>query len=379
MNNAIYHKYLIQFGLILGKIIFFLIFKEIFYQILYFLFFKYIVDKVESERTKFLYMIKVIYYGTLSILILVLLGITKAKILTYISGLSLVLAYVVQDIISDLFHGFLIMFTNPIEINDYLEIDDKKGYVKSIELLRVKIIDVDNKEISIPNSYLIKNNFKRISQSSSIFMQLGFGIPYQYPYQNVKEKIEKIINDLKIQGYLERDDKELRLFTEKFSVNNYQIDLNENKLLIKNLDNLILYPSDLKQEFEIEIEDPNIDNLIITLEEIDEDKNIYTFSFFNDYSFDSVSQFFNLILNDHKSISIRNKLLNFLTKRKIERSNVFIKSFDDSAVTLTINLRLNLYNKNYVYETILEKINDLVIDGSIDIPFPQLDVYIKEV
>lgn len=72
---------------------------------------------------------------------------------------SLVIALALQDTLSNLVSGFLLIIEGPIKVNDWIVINDIKGKVIDINWRSVRIRDLKNDVFIIPNGSIAKDKF----------------------------------------------------------------------------------------------------------------------------------------------------------------------------------------------------------------------------
>jgi small-conductance mechanosensitive channel len=102
-----------------------------------------------------------------------------------IGGIAIALA--AQNILGDLFNYFVIFFDRPVEIGDFIVVDDKNGVVDNIGLKTTRIKTLSGEQLIVSNSDLSKSrihNFKRMEQRRIVFK---LGITYQASLDQVKK------------------------------------------------------------------------------------------------------------------------------------------------------------------------------------------------
>ena len=102
-----------------------------------------------------------------------------------IGGIAIALA--AQNILGDLFNYFVIFFDRPVEIGDFIVMDDKNGVVDSIGLKTTRIKTLSGEQLIVSNSDLSKtriHNFKRMEQRRIVFK---LGVTYQTSLDQIKK------------------------------------------------------------------------------------------------------------------------------------------------------------------------------------------------
>lgn len=138
------------------------------------------------------------------------------------SLLVVVLGFVFQEGLSNIVHGFIILFFKPFEIGDRIQvtIDNTQisGLVESINLRHTKIINVaDNAPQIVPNSKLDISTIKNFSNKKDVNKYpIKVDITYEDAQnKEIREKAKKIISNSILEHPLVvdlREDKEKDLF-----------------------------------------------------------------------------------------------------------------------------------------------------------------------
>ena len=102
-----------------------------------------------------------------------------------IGGIAIALA--AQNILGDLFNYFVIFFDRPIEIGDFIVVDDKNGVVDYIGIKTTRIKTLSGEQLIFSNSDLMNSrihNFKRMKERRVVFK---IGVTYQASLENIKK------------------------------------------------------------------------------------------------------------------------------------------------------------------------------------------------
>ncbi len=152
-----------------------------------------------------------IVFSLLLFSILSLFGINLVKLFTSLSIVAAALAIISKDYISNLISGFIITFSNEVDIEDDVKIGTHKGRVMDIGLTTLLLLNDDDDIISIPNNTVFNeeviNYTRREVKKSSIDFDLPIGaIDTVEDYENVltsllepfKDKIRPGSIDLRV-------------------------------------------------------------------------------------------------------------------------------------------------------------------------------------
>ncbi|MDE0089191.1 MAG: mechanosensitive ion channel, partial [Candidatus Poribacteria bacterium] len=99
------------------------------------------------------------------------LGMNFTSLAIIFGGLSIGIGFGLQNLVSNLISGLILIFERPIKIGDLVEIMDVDifGRVSSINLRSTVIMAVDEKEIIVPNSQLITEPVHNLTHYNNRF------------------------------------------------------------------------------------------------------------------------------------------------------------------------------------------------------------------
>ncbi len=140
----------------------------------------------------------------LYVLAIVMLGITTLDFLdvpitafAFLSGaIAIGVGFGAQNIINNFISGWILMWERPIRIGDFLEVDNAKGRVESINTRSTRIRRVDGVHLLIPNSKLLENtvtNWTLIDQRSRTSVRVG--VAYGSDCNLVRDLITQAVNE----------------------------------------------------------------------------------------------------------------------------------------------------------------------------------------
>lgn len=190
LNNKLPSLILAAFILIFGLLIIKLIKK----------FTGRIIDKGNIDKTAGGFLksfIKVILDTILIIVILNTLGVPMASIIAVVGAAGLALSLALQQSLSNVAGGFIILFSKPFKAGDIIEISDVTGKVENISILYTKIISFDNKVSYIPNGIISNAKITNRTEKSMRRLDLSYSIGYDSDYKKAKELITSVLKESK--------------------------------------------------------------------------------------------------------------------------------------------------------------------------------------
>jgi len=107
------------------------------------------------------------------------LGLQWSQLRWIVTGLSVGIGFGLQKIIANFISGLIILFERPVRIGDYVTIGEQSGTVSRIQIRATTLMDLDNREILIPNEALISERVTNWTLSNSVTrLTVPVGIAY---------------------------------------------------------------------------------------------------------------------------------------------------------------------------------------------------------
>ena len=113
---------------------------------------------------------------------------------------SIAVAFALQNILSDLFSSFSILFAKPFVIWDFIEVWSFSGTVKSITLKSTILTNISWQEVVIPNSSILANSIVNYWKSKYRWQRLTLTVTYSTSINHLKEIpeiIKKVVTKVK--------------------------------------------------------------------------------------------------------------------------------------------------------------------------------------
>ena len=128
---------------------------------------KFVVDAVRRVST-----IAGLLFGLAAV------GVNITPLVAVIGAAGFVIAFALQNTLSNFASGLLIMLYKPFDIGDFVETSSVSGKVKSMTLVTTNMMTPDNKLLVVPNNELWGNVITNVTGSSERRVDMVFGIGY---------------------------------------------------------------------------------------------------------------------------------------------------------------------------------------------------------
>ena len=159
---------------------------------------KNILTKTNIDHTAVTFVlsfVKVLLYIIIAITALATIGVNVASLLTAVGAAALTAGLALQDSLSNLASGMIILLNKPFVAGDILEFEGIKGRVENIKIFFTTIHTLDNKTVTIPNSRLTSNNVVNCTMVDKRRVDLKYTISYDDDISKVKGLIYTLISE----------------------------------------------------------------------------------------------------------------------------------------------------------------------------------------
>ena len=136
---------------------------------------------------------KILLYVLLLTVVLSMVGIPATSIITVIGTAGVAIGLALQNSLSNVAGGFLLMITKPFKIGDYIISNGVEGTVSQISILHTRLDSVTNQAIFIPNGLAINAVVVNNSQNAERRVDLDFSISYKDDFETARQIITDII------------------------------------------------------------------------------------------------------------------------------------------------------------------------------------------
>lgn len=149
----------------------------------------------ETGWTFLLSVIKTTLYVILMVMMLSQLKVPMSSIVAALGTAGLAIGLALRDSLSNVAGGFIIMFSRPFKVGDFIEIGDKEGTVDMISILYTRLLTIDNKAVMIPNATVASATITNYTQEELRRLELRFNIAYDNDFRRAEELVLKTVND----------------------------------------------------------------------------------------------------------------------------------------------------------------------------------------
>jgi small conductance mechanosensitive channel len=144
------------------------------------------------------FVLVIVYWLTLvtgTMLVLGLAGYNITALFAVFGGLSFILGFALQDTLSNLASGLMMMILKPFDTGDFIEISGASGVVDDMSVVSTQIRTFDNQIIIVPNSKIWGDIIVNVSAADTRRVDMVFGIAYSDNAQHAIKVLWELVND----------------------------------------------------------------------------------------------------------------------------------------------------------------------------------------
>lgn len=134
-------------------------------------------------------------FGT--IVVLVNLGVELSTLFVILGSIGLAVALALQDTISNISSGIMILILNYYDIGDLVEIDDKMGHVDKFDLFTTSLKNMDGVLVKLPNNLITKGVLTNYHKNEDMFVAINVTVSNNEKQINYDDLFNKIKDELK--------------------------------------------------------------------------------------------------------------------------------------------------------------------------------------
>jgi small conductance mechanosensitive channel len=144
------------------------------------------------------FLVMVVYWLTLAfglMFVLAAVGINITPLFALVGGASFIIAFAMQETLSNLASGLMIMINRPFDEGDYVLVAGLGGTVKHVSVVSTTVTTPDNQVIVIPNAKVWGDIITNVTASEIRRVDLVFGIGYDDSIEQAQQVLENVVEN----------------------------------------------------------------------------------------------------------------------------------------------------------------------------------------
>ncbi len=133
--------------------------------------------------------IRIVLYAVVVIMVLSVLNVPMSSVITILGAAGLAASLALQNCLTNLCGGFIILFSKPFSAGDTVELDGTVGTVEAIGILYTKLNTFDGKTILIPNGNVTSARLINYTETPTRRVDMTFDISYNADFNLARSLI----------------------------------------------------------------------------------------------------------------------------------------------------------------------------------------------
>lgn len=126
-------------------------------------------------------------------IVLAMLGVNVTPLFALVGGAAFIMAFALQDTLSNLAAGLMIIINRPFDEGDFVTVAGVGGTVRSVSVVSTTVTTPDNQVIVIPNSKVWGDIITNVTASETRRVDLTFGISYDDSIEEAQAVLEDVV------------------------------------------------------------------------------------------------------------------------------------------------------------------------------------------
>lgn len=139
---------------------------------------------------------QVVVYVTMIIAALGIWNVDLGGLLIGAGFLGIVVGMAARQTLGALLSGFVLMFSRPFELGDWVEIGDDEGIVMDITIVDTRMQTFDGEYVVIPNDNVSGSTIRNLSRKGRLRLHVEVGVDYDADVERAADVAEAAMRDL---------------------------------------------------------------------------------------------------------------------------------------------------------------------------------------
>ena len=136
-------------------------------------------DAITSHQREVLHhLVQIVLFLPAILFSLTLYGVAAQNLILSASALGVVLGLAARQTLGAVLAGFILLFSRPFEVGDWVEIDENEGVVTDISIVNTRIQTFDDEMVMIPNDRITDSAVTNRSRNERLRLQADVGVDY---------------------------------------------------------------------------------------------------------------------------------------------------------------------------------------------------------
>ncbi len=104
--------------------------------------------------------------------------------------LSVILGLAARATLAGMIAGFVLLFSRPFEVGDWIEVNDRTGIVTDVTIFNTKIQTFRDEHVMIPNDEITSSQVTNFSKNNQLRVEIAVGVDYETDLERARSVLE---------------------------------------------------------------------------------------------------------------------------------------------------------------------------------------------
>ncbi len=159
---------------------------------------KRLMNKAEMDEILTNFVGNMLYFALLIVVVIAALdqlGINTTSVMAIFAAAGLAVGLALKDSLSNFAAGVMLVIFKPFKAGDFIEAAGNTGVVEQLRIFSTVMRTGDNREITIPNSYIYGGTIVNFSARDTRRIDMVFGIGYEDDIKQAKSLINEAMSE----------------------------------------------------------------------------------------------------------------------------------------------------------------------------------------
>lgn len=148
-----------------------------------------------AARSFIVSFIRIVLYVIVIIMALSVLNVPMSSVITVLGAAGLAVSLALQNCLTNLCGGFIILFSKPFIAGDTVELDGTVGIVQTIGILYTKLKTFDGKSVLMPNGKVTESKLINYTETPTRRVDMTFEISYESDFNKARQLILSAVSE----------------------------------------------------------------------------------------------------------------------------------------------------------------------------------------
>lgn len=155
------------------------------------------IDHVSKHQESVVFRVtQVSVYITAGLVVLSVWDVNLGGLLIGAGFLGIVVGMAARQTLGSLLAGFVLMFSRPFEIGDWVQIGDHEGIVTDISIINTRMRSFDDETIVLPNDVAGNETIENMTDSDRLRLRVRVGVAYDTDLDRARELILQAVDEV---------------------------------------------------------------------------------------------------------------------------------------------------------------------------------------